>query len=307
MGRNRKKSGVGSVKQDVNQVFPAPVDTAYPYSDGTYYDLYAFSQAVQEMIIGGGNQEAEEIRSMSPEDYEIRKNIYQNLGLDIDSRADQQIFADLTSMFSPSNGVIARRSISFAYNGIISIKNNSFTTTNETPDYVGFAMIARQITAAQEIARRTGKEVYITVQAAQGGKYVGFAVWPKLGYDFDIPEELQELLTSDDYGFTERQVSRGTAAFMSEWNSRGYDGYSVWREITRNLRLPYNVSGETTVYPDGRSTPALDVTREYARTTGFSKFAARQQRGVFGNGELNAEDDEILHSIWSTMRTRNGA
>ena len=54
MGRNRKKSGVGSVKQDVNQVFPAPVDTAYPYSDGTYYDLYAFSQAVQEMIIGGG-------------------------------------------------------------------------------------------------------------------------------------------------------------------------------------------------------------------------------------------------------------
>jgi len=303
MGRNRPKAGVGVVQQVVNQI-PTdgqPIDTAYPYEDGTYYYLYGFPKEVQDMIIGGGNEEAEYVRNASPEEYEIRKGTYQSLGLDIENRVDQQIFADLTSMFSPANGVIARRSINVGYwnRDEINIENLSFSTTKETPDYVGFAMIARQVTAAQEIARRTGMIVHIDVNAAQGGTYSGFSVWPKLGYDFEIPEQLQTLLV-EDYGFKENEVDKGTAAFMSTYNRNGYDGYSVWREITENLNLSYSPSGRTTIYPDGRSTPALEVTKEYARQ--FSKSVKRQQQGVFGNGQLSDEDDAILHEIWMNMR-----
>lgn len=274
----------------------------FPYDDDTYYDAALLPVEVQEMIAGGGKRESDRIDNLDESDYELRKNLYEGVGLDIDSLKDRQIMADLLSYFYPENGVESSRGLDIEFSNTIYLYNNIFGTEDETPDGVGYAMIARQLAAAKEVARRTGKEVQISVNAENNikNKVTGFSVWPKLGYDFEIPESIQKKLI-EDFGFKENQVDQGTAKFMLEFANRRYMGFDVWREATEDfVTRSYTPSGTTVVYPDDRESPAMRITREYGRNKGFIKLE-RQPTDLFSGGPLSEEDDNALRQAWLTL------
>jgi hypothetical protein len=62
-----------------------------------------------------------------------------------------------------------------------SIHNNYFNTAKCLPDGLGSRVFAQQVKTASELGF-----YYIDTYAAQGGGFIGYYVWPKLGYDANI-------------------------------------------------------------------------------------------------------------------------
>lgn len=297
MGRNRKP------KNPVATAPAAPIQQPdwFPYDNTTYYNPALLSPALQEMIRGGGiNVETQFFNN--PYLRQNLRTIMNQLGLDLNDKKDCQIYADFISTFVPRNGTDSRRYINH-YPSYIEIENYSFSArTGVAPEGTGYAMVARQVAAAQEIAKRTGKMVKIRVEAVNNpGILDGVSVWPKLGYDFLIPDDGQRELIQQ-YGFTPDQVYQGTTHFMLQRNAAGQLGFDVWRGFAENSLIMRNSSmhGETNVFPDGRETPALHITREYGKRRGFVK-SMRQPQDLLGGRGISNEDDAILRDIWIGM------
>jgi predicted transcriptional regulator len=62
------------------------------------------------------------------------------------------------------------------------IHNSYFITAKCLPDGLGSRVFAQQVKTASELGFK-----YIDTNAARGGEFIGYYVWPKLGYDASIP------------------------------------------------------------------------------------------------------------------------
>lgn len=294
MGRNRKPAKSVTAAPEVRQQ-----PDWFPYDNTTYYNPALLPVEIQEMIKGGGERELARYETGYYFSKTGARQYYAAFGLDPENPKDHQIWADLMSIFDPPNGVDAERLIDVD-RGSINLENYRIVTDdNITPEGTGYAMIARQVAAAQEIAKRTGKQVRIKTRAANGGGWSGFSVWPKLGYNFNIPRSVQTIL-ENQYGFAPDQVYQGTAHFMLQRNAAGQLGFDVWRSATKNYADAMHNLGETFIYPDGQETPATRITREYGKRKGFVK-SLRQNTGLLGAEGISAEDDAILRDIWMGM------
>jgi hypothetical protein len=222
------------------------------------------------------------------------------LGLDTNSRGDCQIYADLMSIFVPENGVRATRYIRRSTNGFV--LNNAIFKTDKvaTPNGVGYAMVARQLAAAQEIANRTGKTFTVKVHAVGNNEtestMSGCSVWPKLGYSFPmsgIPYPTQEYLRAKGFNISRM---KSTADLMLSKNAAGESGFDVWRDAIRQARSP-DMYGTAVVKPSGRMSIAQKVTREYGKRKGFVKSKASE--AMF--------DDAVLRDVWMSFTQKGGA
>lgn len=269
MGRGRKPAKAVAEKPVESNVAEQP--DWFPYDNTRYFNAAMLPPVLQEMIKGGGRRVYFGYKRDYPDpNNSYRESILQQFGFDLEDPKDCQIWADLISEYFPKNGVEANRNVSINYDGEISVANTSFSAQN-SPEGTGYSMVARQVAAAQEMAKRTGRTVVIHVGAAQsdpGGTYNGVATWPKLGYNFDIPYEWQRELI-DNYGFKLEDVQSGTQHFMDKRNNNGYQGWDVWRDLVESVE-PQGLSGFTEIYPDGSETPAMRITREYGKRKGYN-------------------------------------
>lgn len=272
MGRNRKPRN--PILQEDSQTFAQQPDW-FPYDNTTYFNAAMLSPELQRRIRMGGFEVAEAykyiVRSKNMQKWLEMETMFESLGLNPDNRKDCQIYADLTGVFARGNDISVARTVDPEYkNDTIHVINNSFYTADDAPSGLGYTMVARQVQAAQEVAKRTGKKVFISVAAAQGLGDNGMAVWPKLGYAFDILPNWQKILVQD-YGFKSEDVENGTQNFMDKQNRDGVLGWDVWRDFVEK-HVFYGQRGETTVYPDGRETPELAITRKYGKLRGYNKM-----------------------------------
>jgi hypothetical protein len=271
----------------------------FPYSDTTYFNAAMLPRSIQYMIKGGGQMIYDEYIGQQYGKEESRIGLLRDYGLDLENPKDCQIWADFMSIFDPPNGVSANR-FPRVDESEIKMENYSFTAF-ESPEGTGYAMVARQLAAAQEIAKRTGKKVVITVTAVQGSDSNGVATWPKLGYHFGIPYELQRELVRN-YGFEEEYVVNGTSRFMDKRNKYGQLGWDVWRDLVEQNMSDGMLYGTTEVYPDSRETPAMKITRLYGKRKSYNKTLRQAVDSLFSRQGPSAEDDAILRNIWMRMK-----
>jgi hypothetical protein len=271
----------------------------FPYDRTDIYNPALLPAEIQEMIKGGGNNVFEETNTTDTGLSDIYKAQMDFLGLDYTSRTDCQIFADLKSVFDPDNGVSSSRGFTRSTSYDIQINNNSFKTDIiDTPAGVGYAMIARQLAAAQLLAKRNNTTIGIKTLAVNSEGYNGFSVWPKLGYEFKVPESIRTLLRN--MGFNDNDTY-STLDLMTAQNTSGQLGFDVWRDVV-DAQPDRNISGSgiTEVYPDGILSPAMRITREYGLLRGFVK-SERQPTDLFSGNPLSEEDDTALRQAWLSM------
>ena len=282
---------------------PAQNTSWSPYTDTTLYNPALLPAPVQEMIKGGGAKVFQEVNDRQLVDTIMRISSYQSemnlLGLDQSNPIDCQLYADLVSIVDPENGVgwdrwirLDRTDFGVPY---IKVINELFMTTpDKTPEGTGYAMVARQIAAAKEIARRTNTQVIIDVNAVNSNLegLTGASVWPKIGYDFlvkDVPIEVmnkirQKGFTKDYYNVSEIMLSRLPDGTM---------GFDVWREATEGVN--FYLHGTTIIKPNGNPTLSEQVTREYGKRKGFVKSQASE--AMF--------DDAVLRDVWASLSRKN--
>jgi hypothetical protein len=265
-----------------------------PYTDLSIYNPALLPAAVQKTIKAGGDFVFKNPSGDSA--FEMGK-----LGLNPKSRKDCQVYADFMSIFIPGDDLYVRRFLYDAKSNPIKLDNDAFSTDKKlTPDGTGFAMVARQLAAAQEIAKRTGKDVEIKTHAINyaDGSYTGFSVWPKLGYNFPVPAFIQAQLK--EMGFADKDTKQ-TVDLMTAKNKKGQTGFDVWRELTENRKL--DGYGTTTVSASGTLSPAQKVTQEYGRRKGFVK-SQQQPSDIFSGGQLSADDDNALRQAWMSIGSK---
>jgi len=290
----RRRAGL----EATNTIVPsaeATVDWS-PYTDTSLYNPALLPGDVQAMVKGGGERIFKDVNDTDfPDDDAI--NTMDMLGLDPKSRADCQIYADLMSEFDPAKGVVASRDMSIDRTSFV-VYNGSFSTRSTlTPDGVGYAMIARQLAAAKEIARRTGMSGEIKVNAtnSSAGTYTGASVWPKLGYEFqwdDVPTAVLERIRKQGFQVTPYDT---VSDFMIAQNANGQYGFDVWREATEGI--VFSMDGRTVIEPNASETLAERVTREYGKRKGFVKSKAFE--AMF--------DDAVLRDVWMSFTQKGGA
>lgn len=278
----------------------------FPYDNTNYFNAAMLPPQLQKMIKGGGKKVYLDYKARSEQSARIeREKVLREVGLDLENPKDCQIYADLMSIFKPVKGVDTRRYIYPAATrndptSIIGIGNSYFRASG-SPEGTGYAMVARQVAAAQEVARRTGNKVVISVGAAQGRSYNGVATWPKLGYEFDIPWSWRQSLVYR-FGFKPEDVDKGTSHFMDKRNNQGQQGWDVWRRLVEMMGASSGLYGKAEIYPDGRVTPALHITREYGKRKGYNKALRQPMDSLFSEQGPSAEDDATLKAIWMGMK-----
>jgi hypothetical protein len=267
-----------------------------PYTDLSIYNPALLPAVVRNRIKSGGDFIFNKLNNSPVTNHVLVNEMFQ-LGLNPESRADCQIFADLRSVFRPDDDLEVKRRI-FFNESPIRIENDLFKTNKvKTPAGTGFAMVARQLAAAQEIAKRTGKDVNIKVHAVswESGVYTGFSVWPKLGYNFPVPNSIQQKLK--EMGFAAKDIKETTTLMMAK-NAKGQTGFDVWRGLTEGKSL--DGYGNTVVSAQGYLSPAQEVTKEYGKRSGFVK-SATQPSDIFSGGQLSASDDDALRQAWLSV------
>lgn len=311
MGRNRKpaKSITTAAPEVTSVATPEPTTQTtsgvagqpdwFPYRNTRYFNAAMLPPELQEMIKGGGQQVYNKFMQQTENVKQTQKaQFLRDYGLDLENPKDAQIWADFMSVFNPENGVYANRFSRVGQSEIV-MENYSFEA-NESPEGTGYSMVARQVAAAQEIAKRTGKKVIITVSAVQGEEYNGAATWPKLGYHFGIPYEWQRELVRN-YGFEEEYVVNGTSRFMDKRNRYGQLGWDVWRDLVESMPWA-ELQGTTEVFPDGRESDAMKITRLYGKRKGYNKALRQPVDSLFSPQGPSAEDDATLKQIWMEMK-----
>ena len=247
------------------------------------------------MIKGGGDYVFEQAKSEN----RIRGEM-NLLGLNSKNRDDCQIYADLKSVFEPKKGISMHRELGIETgDGGFIINNHSFKTKKgTTPDGTGYAMVARQLAAMQEIATRTGKKFTVRVQAVgvneSESTMSGALVWPKLGYEFGfntLPSKVYDYLI--DRGFDIGRM-RSTADLMLSKNAAGESGFDVWRDACKQVSH-MALYGTSTVTPDGTLSIAQRVTKEYGKRKGFVKGQS--------SGEMF--DDAVLRDVWESLSRKD--
>jgi len=260
-----------------------------PYADTSVYNPALLPGDVQQMIKGGGDD------VFNNNDFGSR-DAMAALGLDKKNRGDCQIYADLMSSFVPSKGVRALRSVGRdRTNGGFYISNAIFKTNKLlTPNGTGYAMVARQIAAAQEIANRTGKTFTVIVHAVGNNEsedsMSGCSVWPKLGYEFPmsgVPSKTRAYLQQNGFNINQMET---TADLMLSKNAAGQSGFDVWRDAIRQAGSP-DMYGQAVVKPNGPLSMSQKVTQGYGKRKGFVKSKAFE--AMF--------DDAVLRDVWMSM------
>jgi len=185
------------------------------------------------------------------------------------------------------------------------ISNVSFSASKTAPPGIGYMMIARQISAARQLAKKLGKPVEIETTAHNSEQSqktkkgnTGFHVWPKLGYVFEIPETVKVELRR--MGFTDKQMNN-SATLMQSRNPQGQLGFDVWsKALVAEGDSKWAVNGRTVINPNASTpSPAEQVTIAYGKRKGYLKMQQnkRQNNDVF----LSSEDDAILRDVWASM------
>lgn len=222
----------------------------------------------------------------------------EQLGLNVNEEADRRLYADLTGVVAENLSVNIERHIKDVTPTSITIENYVQRKDSLSPAGFGYMQTARQLAAARELSRRTGKDVVIYTKALSYGRaWVGVHVWPKLGYIFPIPKVFKERLR--EMGFTPRQT-RTTATLMLSRTSDGKTGYDAWDELMKPQTGEIRLRGDTKIrfrdVQEGRLSLAERVTRSYGKRKGFVKSATPT------NDEFTAEDNATLRDIWLGMK-----
>ena len=193
------------------------------------------------------------------------------------------------------------------YFDLIQIINNEQFVTPNAPAGFGYMQLARQLAAAREVVRRTGKAIEIFVYALNESEpgtdtknikgTIGALVWPKMGHNFEIPPILKNDL--QDMGFTESQV-QDTATLMLSQTSDGLTGYDAWDNLLSSPEYSdIGLRGKTRITPDdvrnNQLTLAERVTQAYGRRKGFLK-SAQVETDAFTD-----EDNNTLREIWREL------
>jgi len=273
--------------------------------------------------------------------YAREREMVRELGLNWENAADRRLFADIIGFmgFGAINRLIGGRDVpidpdnpdagTFQTNSyrdvstrnnkdIIQIENGYQATSSNGPKGFGYMQLARQLAAAREIARRTGKTVQINVGALNdfdvddidsegnfAGGYgklkVGLLVWPKMGYQFsfnefagiDIKNDLKRM------GFTEEQL-KDTATLMLSRTPSGLTGYDAWDKVlSREQYSNVSLMGRTEITPNdvanNQITLAERVTQEYGRRKGFLKSA------IMETDTFTIDDNNTLREIWREL------
>ena len=306
----RRRAGLEVRNSTFSDIFPGgiqvptenkknPLDELYeqtakvsPYTDTSVYNPELLSGVLQEMIKGGGKQIFQDTNGddLADEVNEVRE-LMKNLNLNHENPNDCQIFADLLGMFVPAKGTNSDRTVTVK-NNVVMIGNEFFGTTKLSPEGTGYAMVARQIAAAQEIAKRTGMNVEITVSAKNDYSLIGASVWPKLGYNFsmdEVPIEVKNNLAA--MGFDTKKYSF-ISELMLDRNDKGVLGFDVWSPATINEN--FTLHGKTTVTAT-KSSLAEQITREYGKRKGFVKSQASE--AMF--------NDAVLRDVWASLRRKD--
>ena len=261
-----------------------------PYQNKEVYDPAQLSGVLQKMIKGGGDYVFEQAKNVN----RVREEM-SFLGLNFKNRDDCQIYADLKSVFEPNKGISMHRELGIESDNGFIINNFSFKTNkNTTPDGTGYAMVARQLAAMQEISTRTGKRFTAKIQAVGVNEtestMSGAAVWPKLGYEFGLntlPSKVYTYLEKKGFNVNQMQT---TADLMLSKNAAGESGFDVWRDACKKVSH-MALYGSSTVTPNGPLSMSQKVTQGYGKRKGFVKSKAFE--AMF--------DDAVLRDVWMSM------
>ena len=255
----------------------------------------------------------------------------QMLGLDPGNSKDWQLFADLLSIYvsddrksyasiglspgridslyeaySPIAGkeITANRSIRInAETKSVDIYNNSFKSVGQSQTGgVGHSMMTRQAAAAQEIAKRLGYSVRAITNAASvvssgaTQTWNGFHTWPKLGYRFPIPSNIQNELMKK-YGFTSDELMNTATFFLSQRLINGKTPADAWSDILNSYENEsYDVAGEWML--SNPNELGLQILKKYN-----AQIRAKRNKSTSYGDEFGFSEDDlaIYTDAWNKL------
>jgi citrate lyase gamma subunit len=301
---------IATLLNEMKNITPDIADTSEKYSNNPIYREELFSEDAKRY----SQKAAEVTKRLIDKSGGKFDSIATELSLNLDNPQDIEILSDLLGVFiDPTDNPIsqtnmsvnlsdANENISYAAdikNGIdetvitssryisydanddsIEIGNNIFKQKNLSG--IGYAMRVRQVAAAMEVARRTGRKVRISTYAVSNGvDYFGFHVWPKLGYDFRIPSEIQTIIS--DLGFyqtstNELMLSDEKAESESGQYSQ-FDGMTplqFWAELVDRAGGDFGENGYITIEPDSQEEQLLAIEAQVLQK--YTNALARKQQ-----------------------------
>jgi hypothetical protein len=118
--------------------------------------------------------------------------------------------------------------------GRLAVRNEYLEVREMAPDGVATRMLAHQIRAARQLG-----VAYLSAEAAggPGSPFVGYDVWPKLGYDGLIPEGVRQRLP-DQFRGAVYVLDLVTAPGGADWwrrNGRGFEATFDLHDGSRSL------------------------------------------------------------------------
>jgi hypothetical protein len=158
-----------------------------------------------DMYLGNTKQkEKDALRKISG--FDIAKNIDRSkvtMYINGETKANDKAI----TIISEINGIILNREIDYINGKPNTISNHQFVVPEGRPKGLGIRVFAQQVKSASNLEFKQ-----IKTSAAKGDKYVGYYIWPKMGYNgkIDLPYNTPKAIT--------------------EWlkkNSKTYDGEKV--------------------------------------------------------------------------------
>ena len=118
--------------------------------------------------------------------------------------------------------------------GRLAIRNERLDVRDEAPEGVATRMLAHQVRAAQQLG-----VAYLSAEAAggPGSRFVGYDVWPRLGYDGLIPGVVRERLP-DAFRGIQSVLDLVLAPGGAQWwrrHGRGFEATFDLRDGGRSL------------------------------------------------------------------------
>jgi hypothetical protein len=232
---------------------------------------------------------------------------YNGNAVEVESRYDNR-----------DSDILVRRSIKDnSTSGVIEIENDYFRQSRFSG--MGRAALSRQIPAAIKTSQLTGKPVMIHCRAVSNPSrgLVGFHVWPKMGYNFQIPTSVKEKF--QELGFTDEELSDTNSLFLSNrilqgigypnntWN--GLTAREVWGEVLDSVlgrSDAFDIYGEMTIDANNLDSTALQILRDYneierSRTKSVSASSNQYLQSI----GFTEEDIIAFNQAWDMIASRN--
>lgn len=197
----------------------------------------------------------------------------------------------------------------------IEVVNQQFENGDGALKGQGYVMLMRQVAAVRKLGQRFGKPVDVvvhalsdaTVQVAEGkddAYWRGVGVWPRLGYEFNINDDVLLASAARQAGF----LSTKTTDLMTEVNARGELGFDKWRDIvdTALARGPGQIELSGKMRPTDDNDRGLQVLLSYGKLRNYLQKQADGKRGMTDIFNMTPAEMTSLRSAWLGT-TKGGA